>query len=614
VRGFARQLISAFTVGVVMSVVMSVACSSAAASSVNYGDISHKNLKDLGQASTGTKLPLEIGMIANQSGIAGAVKSASNPTSSSYGKYLSISSVASKYGASSSRRNAVTGAFKKYNASATVDVFHLRVVTTITIGTAQKMFGQHWHDYLDNSTGAKTALPVNTPKLPSGLSGNVDTVAGLGHVISSGSSGGPSATLAPMVAPPVYDGGTPTRTGTISPGCASSTFPSSVFSSAGLFPNQIDTAYGISALQGAGLRGQGINLAILGEAPTPTNDVTTYRNCFGFQGTSLKIHNAGSIKPILESSLDAMTVAMVAPKLNRLDLWVKQLGQNNPQGAIELLASPIQATTNGTPLPNVISISYGACEASVKPYSAARTLFDREAAAIDALGITIAVAAGDSGSSTCAHGVKQSQLTSYDEQKSASWPAVSPWVLAVGGTNLSLTPGNTIASSGVWNDEEFPPPYKTDAGGGGGVSTTEKRPWWQTASQSGNRPVPDVAAFADAAPGYTIICSSGVQSCPSTPSPTITYVGGTSASTPLVASMIALWDQFAKQAKWPKPGFIPPMLYYIAKHAPTSFLDITTGTNSVFSSVSCCKAGPGYDEATGLGSPIANLIPPQLHH
>ena len=609
---FARHVISALTVWVVLG----VACGTAAASSVNYGDISHKNLKDQGQASTSTKLPLEIGLIANQSGIASAVKSASNPSSSSYGKYLSISSLQSKYGASSSRRNAVTGAFKKYNTTATIDVFHLRGVATITIRTAQKMFGTSWHIYLNNSTGAKTALPVKTPKLPSGLSGNVDTVAGLGHVISSGSPGAPdapSATSVPIVQPPIYDGGTPSRTGTISPGCASSTFPSSVLSSEGLFPNQIDTAYGISAMQAAGFQGQGINLAILGEAPTPTGDVTTFRSCFGFQGTSLKIHNAGSIRPILESSLDAMTVAMVAPRLNRLDLWVKQLGQKNPQGAIELLAAPIQATTNGTPLPNVISISYGACEASVKPYSAARTLFDREAAAIDALGITIVVAAGDSGSSACAHGVKQSQLTDYDEQQSASWPAVSPWVLAVGGTNISLTPGNTIAASGVWNDTEYPAPYHTIAGGGGGVSTTEKRPWWQTASQSSNRPVPDVAAFADAEPGYTIICSSGVQSCPSPPGQTITFVGGTSAAAPLVAGTIALWDQFAKSEMWPKPGFIPPTLYHIDKQLPTSFLDITTGTNSVFGTVSCCKAGTGYDEATGLGSPIANLVAAQLH-
>jgi subtilase family serine protease len=594
-----------------------VGCAAATASSVNFGDISHKNLKDLGQASTQTKLPLEIGMIANQSGIASAVKSASSPTSAGFAKYLSISSLQSKYGASSSRRNAVTGAFKKYNDKAAVDVFHLRVVTTITIGTAQKMFGTSWHVYRNNSTGARSALPVHTPKLPSGLSGNVDTIAGLGHVISSGSSAAaeaPSATLTPMVQPATYGGGTPTRTGTISAGCATSMFPTAVFSSVGLFPNQVDTAYGISALQAAGFQGQGINLAILGEAPTPTNDVSTFRSCFGFQGTSLTIHNAGSIKPILESSLDAMTVAMVAPKLNRLDLWVKQLGQDNPQGVIELLASPIQATTSGTPLPNVISISYGVCEATAKPASAARALFDREAAAIDALGITIVVAAGDSGSSACAHGVKQSQLTSYDEQKSASWPAVSPWVLAVGGTNLSLAPSNAIASSGVWNDEVFPAPYETIAGGGGGVSTTEKRPWWQTASQSANRPVPDVAAFADPAPGYTIICSSDVQGCPATAAQTIIDVGGTSAATPLVAGTIALWDQVAKQERWPRPGFIPPMLYYIAKHAPSSFLDITTGTNSVFGNVSCCKAGPGYDEATGLGSPDAPAIAGQLHH
>src|SRR6201996_4418533 len=119
-----RHLTSASAV----CLVLSIATATAAASSVNYGDISHKNLKDLGPASTGTKLPLEIGMIANQSGIASAVKSASNPTSSSFGKYLSIASLQSKYGASSSRRKAVVGAFNKYNTKATVDVFHLRVV------------------------------------------------------------------------------------------------------------------------------------------------------------------------------------------------------------------------------------------------------------------------------------------------------------------------------------------------------------------------------------------------------------------------------------------------------------------------------------------------------
>ena len=101
-------------------------------------------------------------------------------------------------------------------------------------------------------------------------------------------------------------------------------------STAGLFPNQILTAYGIAPLQAAGCEGQGIRVAILGEAPTPTDDVTAFRNCFGFQGTSLTIHGGSGITPILESSLDAMTLSMVAPKLARLDLWVKPLGQRRP--------------------------------------------------------------------------------------------------------------------------------------------------------------------------------------------------------------------------------------------------------------------------------------------
>jgi kumamolisin len=392
-----------------------------------------------------------------------------------------------------------------------------------------------------------------------------------------------------------------------------------VTSSQGLFPNQILTAYGIDALQAAGLRGGGQRVAILGEAPTPASDVNTFRNCFGFQGTALSIHNAGSIQPILESSLDAMTVSMVAPTLKSFDLWVHPINEaandGDELGFLELLAEPLQATQNGAALPNVISISYGVCEATVKPYSAARTIAERQLAATASLGITTVVAAGDAGSSSCAHGVPASQLTSADEKQSASWPATSPWVLAVGGTNLTLTAGNTILSSGVWNDTAYGFPFTETAGGGGGVSVLNKRPWWQpaTPTQSANRMVPDVAAFADATPGYAIVCSSGVQSCPGSPSPTITFVGGTSAATPLVAGMIALWDQQASKQGLPRPGFVAPLLYTL-RNSPGAFLDVTEGNNVVFGGVSCCAAGPGYDMASGLGSPIASAIVSLLKH
>jgi kumamolisin len=126
--------------------------------------------------------------------------------------------------------------------------------------------------------------------------------------------------------------------------------------------------------------------------------------------------------------------------------------------------------------------------------------------------------------------------------------------------------------------------------------------------------VPDVAAFADANPGYPIICSHGVQGCGPGPGQSIAFVGGTSAAAPLIAGMIALWDQKAKKSGSPRPGFIPPLLYSIADKTPASFRDITTGDNSVFNNVSCCAAGHGFDMASGLGTPLADQIAKHLHH
>jgi kumamolisin len=305
---------------------------------------------------------------------------------------------------------------------------------------------------------------------------------------------------------------------------------------------------------------------------------------------------------------------MVAPKLSRFDLWVHPLSESDDDGDVEgflkLLAQPLQATTDGAPLPHVISVSYGVCESTVSAYTASRTLAERQLAATAALGITTVVAAGDTGSSACARGVPASQLTSSDKKPQVSWPASSPYVLAVGGTNLTLNSDNSIASTGPWNDTAYPAPFTATAGGGGGQSTFESRPWWQPAqsfANSSKRMVPDVAAFADESPGYAIVCSSGVQGCPKSPSQGIAFVGGTSAATPLVAGMIALWTQQAKQQGLPRPGFVPPTIYAAAGSRPGACLDITEGPNAIFGG-SCCPARPGYDLATGLGSPMANEI------
>jgi subtilase family serine protease len=573
---------------------------------VDYGPISHKGLKSAGAASTSLKLHLQIGLKVNQGNIADAVKAASNPASSSYGKYPSLSTFQSRYGASKSKRNDVLNALTKENVDGTVDVTRLRVAATATIGKAQKLFGTKWKLYKTGSSNELVALPVDTPKLPKGMSGNVDTVAGMRLTVKGGKSSA-AAQAAPV------DGGTPSRTGTPGPSCVATQFPGALASGAGLFPDQITTAYGIAALQAAGLRGQNARVAIVGEAPTRSSDLNTFRSCFGVTGTGLKTHNAGSIQPIIESSLDTMVVSMVAPQLERFDLWVHPISESDDDGDVlgflQLLAQPLQATTNSVPLPHVISVSYGVCESTVKADSASRTIAERQLKATAALGITTVVAAGDTGSSACARGVPPSKLTSADKKLQVSWPASSSWVLAVGGTNLTLDAGNAIAATGVWNDTVYPFPYTATAGGGGGQSTFVKRPWWQPAQSfatSGNRMVPDVAAFADESPGYAIVCSSGVQGCPGG-GQTIAYVGGTSAATPLVAGMIALWTQQARATGRARPGFVPPLLYSLARQQPQAFVDVTQGGNALFGG-SCCTARVGYDLAGGWGSPMANVI------
>jgi kumamolisin len=268
-----------------------------------------------------------------------------------------------------------------------------------------------------------------------------------------------------------------------------------------------------------------------------------------------------------------------------------------------MLAAPVEAAGKGRALPDVISVSYGECERDVAPFTAARRLVERQLAATAALGITVAVASGDSGSSGCADHVPPQALTAADKRPQTEWPATSPYVLAVGGTNLTLDASNAIAASGPWNDSAYAPPYWRLAGGGGGRSRLFPRPWWQPPG-SRTRTVPDVAAFADVNPGYAIFCSAKALGCSGRG---LAFVGGTSASTPLVAGMIALWAQAARERGMPRPGFVAPLLYALAARSPQAFVDIAQGTNSLFGH-RCCRAKPGYDLATGLGSPLADQV------
>ena len=187
-------------------------------------------------------------------------------------------------------------------------------------------------------------------------------------------------------------------------------------------------------------------------------------------------------------------------------------------------------------------------------------------------------------------------------------------MLAVGGTNLTLTAGNGIAASGAWNDTVYPVPYAATAGGGGGPSTFVSRPWWQPAQSfapSGNRMVPDVAAFADESPGYAIVCSGGVQDCSRRGGQRHRVRRRHQRVTPLVAGMIALWSQQARAAG--RPRRVRAAAALLALRADP--VGLRTTSRSVATRVfggSCCPARTGYDLASGLGSPFADEVAAQL--
>src|SRR5580704_1658630 len=267
-----------------------------------------------------------------------------------------------------------------------------------------------------------------------------------------------------------------------------------------------------------------------------------------------------------EVLLDIEVVGAVAPGTT----ITVYFAPNTSQGFQDALTTAIHDATNK---PSVISISWGSAESTWT--AQAMTAFDSAAQDAAALGITICAACGDNGSSD---GVN-------DGANHVDFPASSPHILACGGTSLQSTDGE-ITSETVWNDGA------KGGAGGGGYSNQFPLPAWQASANiqppaGGGRGVPDVSGNADPNTGYNILVDG--QSL---------VIGGTSAVAPLWSALIALLNEKLGQPL----GFLQPVIYGLPK-TTNAFQDITSGTNGSFS------AGPGWDAATGLGSPSGqNLL------
>ncbi|MBV9761353.1 MAG: S8/S53 family peptidase [Acidobacteriaceae bacterium] len=311
------------------------------------------------------------------------------------------------------------------------------------------------------------------------------------------------------------------------------------------------------------------------------HDLYLYEQLYKLPGVNVYMEYAGIASPDTsgadEWDLDTQTSTGIAQQVKDLYLYI----------ATSLTDSDIGLAVNKAVTDNKVkafNMSFGECE--FFPYLDGAMLLDDELFGEAALqGMTPFASADDNGS---ACPVLPTNGVPLSGPPSVSYPASSPYVISVGGTNLLTNANFTYDYEIAWE------------GGGGGVSGFETAPFWQSytgsgtlpivpSAEAGQRGVPDVAMCA----GGTglAICSANIFVGGATE-----LVGGTSLSSPLsVGSWARIETSHAN-----KLGFAGPLIYQLANGGPTPsspyFNDVTLGANGYG------VALPGYDYTTGLGS------------
>jgi uncharacterized protein (TIGR03437 family) len=369
-----------------------------------------------------------------------------------------------------------------------------------------------------------------------------------------------------------------------------------------LAPDDLATIYDVAPLYKTGIDGTGQKIAIVGTSDINLNDMATFRSHFGLAPNAPQVVVYGqdpgtNTSGQGEANLDLQVAGAIAR--NATLIYVNSVSVS--------LAALYAVDQNLAP---VMTMSYGGCELT---YSATQTL-RAVAQQASAQGITWMVSSGDSGAATCDRTSPTPQAT---KGLTVSSPASFPEVTAVGGTEFMEGTGSYWAATNTatrasalsyiperpWNDSVL---VNGIVGGGGGASAYFPKPLWQTGPGVPNdsaRDLPDVSFAASGAHDGFEVYYQGAY-----------YIfGGTSASSPLFAGMVALLNQslLNQGANASGLGNINPALYQLAQSTGDVFHDITTGdiiVSCAQGSPDCVDgsmgfvAGPGYDQASGLGS------------
>jgi hypothetical protein len=330
-------------------------------------------------------------------------------------------------------------------------------------------------------------------------------------------------------------------------------------------PQQIAAAYGINQAvlpNGQQATGAGETIAIVDAYHDPNiqSDLAAFDKKFNLAApqsfTQVQMNGVTQVDPnwSSETALDVEWAHAVAPQANILLVEAPSANLNDLTSAVRYAANQ----------PGVVAVSMSWGSNEFAQETASDATFTTPTGHN---GVTFVASSGDNGA-----------------WFGPEWPAVSPNVLAVGGTSLRLTSTGAYSSEKGW------------AGSGGGYSSFENEPTYQQGVQSsGARTAPDVAYDANPNTGFQVYDSVGLKAGQSG----WWTAGGTSAGAPQWAAIIALADQ-ARAANG--LGSLASGQAAIYNLPAADFHGITSGGNGY-------QAHAGYDLVTGRGSPnVAKIV------